>query len=159
MSSKITVLGAATIAALMAVGPVSADALRSNVTFNNSIGEKTSDQPANGVKVAYQITLQGGDFDGCTVDIVESLYGRDEGAWGTFDIAGELSCDNGKFGYTTSGAWDDNGFHAAGDINAGSGSGDFSNIEGRVIQLGGGAAAASDGTLDIHYELVVDKNS
>jgi hypothetical protein len=26
--------------------------------------------------------LQGGDLDGCAVDVVEQLYGRDEGAWG-----------------------------------------------------------------------------
>lgn len=148
---------AVTIAALMIAGPVTADALRSDVAFNNSIGEKTADQPADGAQVAYQISLEGGDFDGCTVDVVETLHGRDGGAWGIFDIVGDLSCANGKFSYTTSGAWDGNGFHAVGDIKSGSGDGDFSSIEGRVVQLGGGLTAANDGTNDIHYELVVDR--
>lgn len=157
MTLNKTVSFAATIAALVIAGPVTADALRSDVAFNNSIGEKTSDQPANGAQVAYQITLKSGDLDGCTVDIVETLYGRDEGAWGYFDIVGDLSCADGKFSYTTSGAWDGNGFHAAGEIKSGSGSGDFSSAVGRVVQLGGGLTAANDGTYDVHYELVVDR--
>jgi hypothetical protein len=96
------------------------------------------------------------DLDGCTVDIVEALYGRDEGAWGIFDIAGDVKCDRGAFAYTSSGAWDGNGFHAAGDIEDGSGSGDFEGIKGRVAQLGGGAADAGNGTFDISYDLVFD---
>lgn len=154
-------VAAVTFSLLVLSGVVTADALHSDVAFNNGIGEKTPDQPENGVKVAYLITLKGGELDGCTVDIIESLYGRDEGAWGIFDIAGDLSCENGKFSYTTSGAWDANGFHAAGHIDGGSGSGDFSGIAGRVVQIGGGASAASanDGTLDVRYELIIDRNS
>lgn len=135
----------------------SAEALRSNVAFNTGIGEKTADQPANGNTVAYQISLQGGDLDGCTVDVVESLYGRDEGAWGIFDIDGDAVCANGSFSYTSSGAWDGNGFHASGAITEGSGSGNFEGIAGRIAQLGGAGADAGDGTFDISYEFVVDK--
>ena len=99
---------------MIAATPAAADTLKSGVAFNNGIGKKTATQPANGVEVAYQITLQGGDLDGCTVDVVEQLYGRDEGGWGIFDIAGDVKCDRGGFSYTSSGAWDGNGFHAAG---------------------------------------------
>jgi hypothetical protein len=140
----------AAMAAMIAAAPAYADAMKSGVAFNNSIGKKTAHQ------VAYQITLKGGELDGCTVDIVESLYGREEGAWGIFDIAGDVKCDRGGFSYTSSGAWDGNGFHAAGAIVDGSGSGDFEGISGRVAQLGGGAADAGDGTFNISYDLVFE---
>jgi len=156
MRSKQTLAGTAAIVAMIAAMPAYADAMKSSVSFNNSIGEKTADQPANGVEVAYQITLKGGELDGCTVDIVESLYGREEGAWGIFDIAGDVKCDRGGFSYTSSGAWDGNGFHAAGAIVDGSGTGDFEGISGRVAQLGGGIGDAGDGTFNISYDLVFD---
>ena len=54
------------IAVMMAAAPASADTLRSPVAFNNGIGQKTTSQPADGVEVSYQITMQGGDLDGCT---------------------------------------------------------------------------------------------
>ena len=157
MSRKDLIVTAAAIVVLMAVAPAAAEGLRSDVAFNNSIGQKTGSQPANGVEVAYQVKLKGGELDGCTVDIVEALYGREEGKWGIFDIAGDVSCSGGKFAYTSSGAWDGNGFHASGKILDGSGSGKFEGIAGRVAQLGGGSADAGDGTYDISYELVVDK--
>jgi hypothetical protein len=144
------------IAAVIAAAPASADTFKSGVAFNNGIGQKTANQPADGVEVAYQVTLEGGDFDGCTVDIVEQLYGRDEGAWGIFDIAGDVKCDRGGFSYTSSGAWDGKGFHAAGEIEDGSGSGEFEGISGRVAQLGGAGSDAGDGTFDISYDLVLD---
>jgi hypothetical protein len=153
---KRTLLCTAAVAALVAAAPAGADTLKSGVAFNNSIGKKTTAQPADGVEVAYQITLQGGDLDGCAVDIVESLFGRDDGAWGIFDIAGDVKCDRGGFSYTSSGAWDGKGFHAAGNVKDGSGSGDFEGISGRVAQLGGGAADAGNGTYNISYDLVFD---
>ncbi len=155
MLTKDLIVSAAAIAVLLAVAPASAEGLRSNVAFNNGIGQKTGNQPANGVEVAYQVKLEGGDLDGCTVDIVESLYGREEGKWGIFDIAGDVTCSGGKFAYTSSGAWDGKGFHASGKILDGSGSGKFEGLAGRVAQLGGGAADAGDGTFDISYQLVV----
>jgi hypothetical protein len=156
MQPQRMLVSTAAVAAMIAVTPALADTLKSSVAFNNSIGEKTANQPADGVEVAYQITLKGGDLDGCTVDVVESLYGRDEGAWGIFDIAGDVSCDRGGFSYTSSGAWDGNGFHAAGAIEDGSGSGEFEGISGRVAQLNGGGGDAGDGTFDISYDLVFD---
>jgi hypothetical protein len=154
--SKRALLSVAATAAMIAAGPAGAEALKSDVAFNNGIGKKTATQPADGVEVAYQVTLKGGELDGCTVDIVEALYGRDNGAWGIFDIAGDVSCDRGSFSYASSGAWDGNGFHAAGAIDDGSGSGEFENIAGRVAQLKGGAADAGNGTFDISYDLLFD---
>jgi len=157
VSPRPGLFSAAAIAAMfVATAPAAADMLKSGVAFNTGIGQKTASQPADGMEVAYQITLEGGDLDGCTVDVVEQLRPREEGAWGLFDIKGDLSCDDGGFGYTSSGAWDGNGFHAAGDIVEGSGSGKFENISGRVAQLNGGGAAAGDGTTDISYDLVFD---
>jgi hypothetical protein len=149
-------LSTVALAAMIAATPAMADTLKSGVAFNNGIGEKTANQPADGVQVAYQITLKGGDLDGCTVDIVESLYGRDEGAWGIFDIRGDVKCEGGGLSYTSSGAWDSNGFHAAGEVEDGSGSGDFEGISGRVAQLGGSGADAGNGTFNISYDLVFD---
>ena len=157
MFKRDLIISAAAIVMLAAAAPAAAEGLRSNVAFNNGIGQKTGSQPANGVEVAYQVKLEGGALDGCTVDIVESLYGRDEGSWGIFDIAGDVTCSGGAFAYTSSGAWDGKGFHASGKITDGSGSGKFEGLAGRVAQLGGGAADAGDGTFDISYELVVDK--
>ena len=143
---------------LAAPSPALADAMRSNVAFNNGIGQKTANQPADGVEVAYQIKLAGGDLDGCLVDVVEQLRPRDEGKWGLFDILGKVSCgDKGGFAYASAGSWDGNGFHAAGVIEEGSGSGGFAGIKGRVAQLNGSAKGAANGTADIAYELVVDK--
>jgi hypothetical protein len=153
-SCRLVICGAATF--MLAAFPASAEMLKSGVAFNTGIGQKTASQPADGVEVAYQITLKGGDLDGCTVDIVEQLRPREEGAWGLFDIKGDLSCADGGFGYASSGAWDGNGFHAAGNIVDGSGSGRFENLAGRVAQLKGGGAAAGDGTTNISYELVFD---
>jgi hypothetical protein len=149
----------AAIGLLTAAAPASADTLRSPVAFNNGIGQKTATQPEDGVEVSYQVTLEGGDLDGCTVDIVEQLRPREEGAWGLFDIKGEVTCDDGGFDYTSSGAWDSNGFHAAGDIVEGSGSGRFENVSGRVAQLNGGGADAGNGTANISYDLVFDTSA
>jgi hypothetical protein len=143
--------------ASVASSPASAETLRSNVAFNTGIGKKTDNQPPNGIQVAYQIALKGGELDGCPVDIIETFYPRDEGAWGIFDISGKVACANGDgFAYNSSGAWDGKGFRAAGSIVAGSGSGRFANAKGRVAQLGGTLAPASGGTADVSFELVVD---
>ncbi len=159
ISHLTAVLAVLSLVVFLAAPPASAGALRSSAAFNTGIGQKTANQPPNGVTVAYQIKLKGGELDGCTVDIVESLYGRDEGAWGIFDISGNVTCSGGGFAYTSSGAWDGKGFHASGEIKDGSGSGTFDGISGRIAQLGGSAASAADGTLDISYELVVDKTN
>jgi hypothetical protein len=156
MQRKRTLLCTTAISALVAATPAAADALKSGVAFNNGIGEKTANQPANGTQVAYQITLQGGDLDGCTVDIIESLYGRDDGAWGIFDIQGDVKCDRRRFSYTSSGAWDGTGSTRLGEIEEGSGSGDFELVSGRVAQLNGRGADAGNGTFDISYDLVSD---
>ena len=145
------------VAIAFGISAAYAETMKSSVSFNNGIGEKTTGQPANGMQVSYEIPLSGGELEGCKVAIVESLYGREDGAWGIFDIEGNLTCgDRGGFSYTSSGAWDGNGFHAAGHIVDGSGSGEFEGISGRVAQLGGGAAPKDDGTADISYDLVIE---
>lgn len=150
----LTLCFGATALAVLATVPVSAETLRAAVAFNNGIGQKTASQPANGVEVAYQIKLKGGALDGCTVDIVEALHPREEGAWGIFDIAGKAKCADGTFDYLSSGAWDGNGFHAAGSVTGGTGS--FDGAKGRVAQLNGAGAAAGDGTTNLSYDLLVD---
>lgn len=138
--------------------PAAAQPMKSKVAFNNSIGKETGKQPAGGKTVAYRITLAGGALNGCTVDIVESLYGRDDGNWGIFDIRGDVKCADGSgFAYTSSGSWDGNGFHAAGAIKDGSGTGKLKGISGRIAQLGGSASKADGGGYNIAYELVVDQ--
>jgi hypothetical protein len=137
--------------------PAGAQAMKSKVSFNNNIGKETGNQPADGKTVSYSITLSGGELDGCTVDVVESLFGREEGNWGIFDIKGDVKCSGGGFSYTSSGAWDAKGFHAAGDIKDGSGTGKFKGITGRIAQLGGGASKADGGGMTISYDLVVDQ--
>jgi hypothetical protein len=57
MQPRRTLLCTAAIAAMIAATPASAGTLKSDVAFNNGIGEKTASQPANGVEVSYQITL------------------------------------------------------------------------------------------------------
>jgi hypothetical protein len=146
---NITILGFAS--------PAGAEAMKSKVSFNNTIGQPSGNQPAGGKTVSYQITLKGGELDGCTDDVVESLFGREEGAWGIFDIKGDVKCSGGGFTYTSSGAWDGNGFHAAGAIKDGSGTGKFQGITGRIAQLGGGASKADGGGMIISYDLVVDQ--
>ena len=39
---------------MIAATPAYADTLKSGVAFNTGIGEKTANQPTNGVEVAYQ---------------------------------------------------------------------------------------------------------
>ena len=149
----------AAITAVVMTTSASADSLKSKVAFNTGIAEKAAEQPANGIRVSYQITLQGGELNGCTADVIETLYGRDKGAWGIFDITADVACANGGFAYLSSGAWDGKGFHASGAINEGSGYEHYKGISGRIAQLGGAAASAGEGTLDVSYELVVDKTN
>lgn len=144
--------GALVVAAIAL--PATADSMRSSVAFNNGISKQTATQPAGGAEVMYQITLKGGELEGCTVDIVEQLYPREDGAWGTFFIQGGVTCADGTFEYASAGAWDGAGFHAAGPINGGTGR--FDGIEGRVAQVRGGAKPVGDGTADVFYDLLID---
>lgn len=134
--------------------------LRGKVAFNNSVAKMTANQPAEGVEITYQIMPKGAGFDGCTVDITERLFPRDGGTWGTFYITGRVACSGGDgFTYNTAGAFDGKGFHAAGTIVDGSGSGRFNGVQGQVAQLGGSITPAANGTLDVAYELVVDTSA
>jgi hypothetical protein len=52
MRSVLTGLATCTGIALLTAGPAAAETMRSNVAFNAGIGQKTANQPANGVEVA-----------------------------------------------------------------------------------------------------------
>ena len=106
--------------------------------------------------LTYPVTLTGGDLDGCTAQIIESLFPREEGAWGIFQVSGDVACSGGGFAFTSSGAWDGNGFHGAGSVAEGSGS--YEGLAGRVAQIGGSLVPAAEaGTFDVSYELLVDR--
>jgi hypothetical protein len=142
------------IMGLAVVSPASAAMMRASVAFNNGIGTKTATQPDGGVEVTYQITLKGGELDGCTVAIVEQLYPREDGAWDTFFIDGDVTCTHATLAYASAGSWDGAALHAAGTIKGGTGR--FDGVKGRVAQIGGGAKPAGDGTADIFYDLLID---
>ena len=69
------------IAAIAVAGPAAADTLRAETSFNTGVQQMADPQPADGVAVTYPISYTG-DLDGCTAQVAETLYPRDEGAWG-----------------------------------------------------------------------------
>jgi hypothetical protein len=144
--------------ALAAVAPATAETMRSNVAFNTGSQQPAASQPAAGHAVTWEVKLSGGELDGCTTSFVDTLFPRDNGSWGIFELEGKVACDNGAFEFTTTGAWDNNGFHGAGFISEDGRSGEFSQAEGRVAQIGVKfVPAETAGTFDVSYELVVDR--
>lgn len=97
---------AAAVAALIVAGPGAADALRSEAAFNTAIQQMAAQQPADGVAVTYPVGYTGGDLDGCSAEIAETLYPRDEGSWGIYEVAGDVTCGDGGFTFTSTGSWD-----------------------------------------------------
>ena len=147
----------AAVLAIAASAPAEAEVLRSKVAFNDSLKKKTANQPAGGIETTFQLPVKGGDFDGCTVDATEQLFARDKAAWGTFYGMAKTACPNGDgFAWNFTGSWDDKGFHFAGTIVDGSGTGRFKGAKGRVAGIGGTAKPAANETFDIAYELLVD---
>lgn len=143
---------------LAATAPSMAETLRSKVVFNTSIQKPAATQPADGHTVTWDVKLSGGELDGCTASLVDTLFPRDNGSWGIFELEGNVSCDKGAFKFNTTGAWDRNGFHGAGVISKDGRSGEFSQAEGRVAQIGVSfVPAATAGTFDVSYDLVVER--
>ena len=143
---------------LMAATPSVAETLRSKVSFNTGIQKPAAEQPAGGMAVTWDVKLSGGELDGCTASLLDHLFPRDNGSWGIFELQGKVKCDKGAFNFTTTGAWDKNGFHGAGVISKDGRSGDFAQAEGRVAQIGVSfVPAATAGTFDVSYDLVVDR--
>jgi hypothetical protein len=143
---------------LAAAPPAMAETMRSKVAFNTAIQKPAASQPADGVAVTWDVTLSGGELDGCTAGFVDSLFPRDNWSWGIFELAGSVACNRGTFRFTTTGSWDKNGFHGAGVISKAGRSGEFSQVEGRVAQIGARLVPASTaGTFDVTYELIVDR--
>jgi hypothetical protein len=145
---------------ILAAASAHAETMRSNVALNSAIQTPSAEQPADGVAVDYPVTLSGGELDGCEAQIAESLFPRDDGAWGIFAIEVEVTCDGGSFRFMSSGAWDGNGFHGAGRVVEDSGTGIYEGLSGRIAQIGGQVVpAAAEGTLDVSYELLVDREA
>ena len=139
-------------------GSANAETIRSRVAFNTAIQQLAPEQPPGGVAMNYPVTLSGGELDGCKAQIAESLFPRDNGSWGVFQVEADVACEGGAFRFASSGSWDGNGFHGAGRVYEGSGVGDFEDINGRVAQIGGKLVpATTDGTFDVDYELLVDR--
>ena len=132
--------------------------MRSKVAFNTGIQKQAPTQPADGFAKTWDVTLSGGELDGCTASIVDNLFPRDNGSWGTFEFEATVTCAKGAFKLNTTGAWDQNGFHGGGAISKDGRSGDFSQIEGRVAQIGARLVPGKEaGTFDVTYDLVIDR--
>lgn len=153
---NVPALSVAALVATIAAGPAGADILRSATTFNTGVQQQADAQPADGVAVTYPITYSGGALDGCTAEVAETLYPRDEGSWGIYEVAADVACADGGFAFTSSGSWDAKGFHGAGSVDEGSGTGSYEGLAGRLAQSGGFSAAA-DNTQDITYEIMIDR--
>ncbi|MFO1123776.1 MAG: hypothetical protein U1F47_15830 [Hyphomicrobiales bacterium] len=156
MRSRSLVTGLAVL--LAASAPAMAETLRSRVAFNTGIQKPAAEQPAGGMAVTWDVKLAGGELDGCTASLLDHLFPRDNGSWGIFELQGSVTCDKGTFKFTTTGAWDKNGFHGAGYISKDGRSGEFAQAEGRVAQVEVSfKPAATAGTFDASYDLVVDR--
>ena len=147
-------LSAVATAAAIVAGPVGADTLRSETAFNTGIQQKAAEQPAGAVAVTYPVTYTSGDLEGCTAEIAETLYPYDEGNWGTYELAADVTCPDGGFAFTSAGAWDAKGFHGAGKVTEGSGTGSYADLAGRLAQSGVGQAAENN-TMDLSYEILI----
>jgi hypothetical protein len=145
------------VSLLVVTAPAFAETMRSKVSFNTGIQKPAPTQPADGMAKTWDVTLSGGELDGCTASIVDNLFPRDNGSWGTFEFAATVNCAKGGFKLNTSGAWDQNGFHGGGSVSKDGRSGDYAQLEGRVAQIGVSFVPAKEaGTFDVSYDLVID---
>jgi Protein of unknown function (DUF3224) len=152
-----SILGTATALAILLAAPVAAETLRATTTFNTSIQQKAEVQPADGMAVTYPVTYAGG-LEGCTAAVAESLYPKDGGDWGIYEVAADVTCPDGGFAFTSTGAWDAKGFHGTGSVTEGSGTGSYASLAGRLAQSGSLAPAAND-SMDLSYELMIDRRA
>ena len=149
-------LCSALAAVSIVAGPAAAETLRSETSFNTGVQQKAEQQPAGGMAVTYPVTYAGGGLDGCTADVQESLFPYEEGSWGIYEVAAKVACDDGGFAFTSTGSWDAKGFHGAGRVTEGSGSGSYAGLAGRLAQSGT-ITPASEGTADIAYVIQIDR--
>lgn len=146
---------AAFAAAILFTGPVDADTLRFGGTFNSGSYQMAEQQPADGVTVNYPVAFTGA-LDGCTGQATETLYPRDEESWGIYEVADKVTCEDGGFAFTARGSWDSKGFHGAGEVTEGSGSGSYAGLAGPLAQSGVFTPAQND-TEDFSYEIMIDR--
>lgn len=152
---NVLALGAA--AAIIVAGPAGADTIHSQAAYNTGVQQTAEQQPADGIAVTYPVTYTGGELDGCTAKVAETLYPRDEGSWGVFELAAGVTCDDGGFAFTSTGSWDEKGFfYGAGKVTEGSGTGSYADLAGRLA-LSGTFKVAQDKTEDIAYEIRIDR--
>jgi hypothetical protein len=143
---------------LAAASPAMAEVLRSKVAFNTAVQKPAASQPADGYAVTWNVTLSGGELDGCTASFIDSLFPRDNMSWGIFELEASVACDKGAFKYSATGSWGKNGFHGAGFISNEGRSGEFSQAEGRVAMIDGTVVpAATAGTFDAAYDLIIER--
>ena len=143
---------------LAAAAPTMAETLRTKVAFNTSVQKPAASQPAGGYAVTWDVKLSGGELDGCTGSFADSLFPRDNMSWGIFELEASVACDKGTFRFTSTGSWGKNGFHGAGVISEDGRSGEFAQAKGRVAMIDGSVVpAATAGTFDASYELIVDR--
>ena len=143
--------------ALILASPAAADPMRTRAAFNTADQTPAAEQPAGGVAVVYPVALDGGALDGCRMEVAEQLFPRDDGAWGIFQVASAVTCSEGGFRYTSTGAWDGSGFHGAGLVEPGSGTGAFQGLQARIAQIASTLTPSDDkGNTDIAFDLVVD---
>lgn len=145
----------APILAAFLAGPVVAETLNATTRFNSASQKPAATQPEAGVAVAYPV-VYGGDLDGCTAAVAETLFPKDDAAWGLFEVVIDVTCPDGGFAFTSAGSWDDAGFHGAGAVKDGSGTGRFAGLAGQLAQSGT-LTAAADGTTDLAYDLRIDR--
>ena len=148
----------AMLAAGLAAGSAASETSRSRVLVNTGAMQPADGQPvADAVVLTYPIAFSGGDLDGCTASITETLFDHAEEGWGIFRVRGEASCPDGGFRYESAGAYDGEGLHGSGDVVEGSGTGRFAGLSARVAQLGGSIVPAASGdTFDVSFEFVID---
>lgn len=155
MNTKREVLGLMACVS-MTFGTTSlAETLASKVTFNTGIQEMAAEQPPDGIAVTYPVTCSGA-LDGCIAEVAESLFPRDEGAWGIYELVADVTCADGGFAFSSTGAWDAKGFHGVGRIAEGSGTGSYDGMTGRLAQSGG-LTPREDGTADIAFDIWIDR--
>ena len=69
----------ATVASLMPLVSAQATEQAAPQAGVEGAQKPAAEQPADGVAVTYPLAYAGGDLDGCTAEVAEKLYPRDEG--------------------------------------------------------------------------------
>lgn len=155
--------GTPTLLALAMLGAASsalaAEPSRTSVAFSTAEQSMAEEQPEGGAAVSYAVDYAGGAIDGCSGQVAETLYGRDEESWGAIDVGVAISCEDGGFGYEARGSWNGDSFQGGGHTIEGSGTGRFEGYSSPVAFIDGSVKAADGDTWDISFTLLLDPPS